>query len=43
MDRFARQDGYTITALVEELVASAGRRVTGRLTGEVLKRYLDGE
>jgi predicted DNA-binding ribbon-helix-helix protein len=43
MDRLARQKGYTITALVEELVESAERRVTGKLTGRALKRYLDGE
>jgi hypothetical protein len=43
MDRLARHKGYTITALVEELVESAEQRVTGRLTGRALKRYLDGE
>ncbi len=43
MDRLARYKGYTITALVEELVESAERRVTGRLTGKALKAYLDPE
>jgi predicted DNA-binding ribbon-helix-helix protein len=43
MDRLARRKGYTITALVEELVDSAERRVTGKLTGSALKRYLDAE
>jgi predicted DNA-binding ribbon-helix-helix protein len=43
MDRLARRKGYTITALVEELVESAEKRVTGRLTGKALKAYLDGE
>jgi hypothetical protein len=43
MDRLARHKGYTITALIEELVESAERRVTSRLTGKTLKVYLDGE
>jgi macrodomain Ter protein organizer (MatP/YcbG family) len=43
MARLARHKGYTITALVEELVESAERRVTTRLTGKALKAYLDGE
>jgi macrodomain Ter protein organizer (MatP/YcbG family) len=43
MDRLARRKGYTITALVEELVDSAERRVTGKLKGSALKRYLDAE
>jgi hypothetical protein len=42
MHRLARHKGYTITALVEELVESAERRVTTRLTGKALKVYLDG-
>jgi hypothetical protein len=42
MSRLARHKGYTITALVEELVASAERRVRGKLTGKALKTYLDG-
>jgi hypothetical protein len=41
MVRLSRHKGYTITALVEELVESAERRVTGKLTA--LKVYLDGE
>ncbi len=43
MGRLARRRGYTITALIEKLVASAERRVTTRLSGKALKRYLDGE
>jgi hypothetical protein len=43
MERLARHKGYTITALVEELIESAERRVTTRLTGNALKAYLDGE
>jgi hypothetical protein len=43
MDRLARHKGYTITALIEELIESGERRVTARLTGKALKTYLDGE
>ena len=43
MDRLARRKGYTLTTLVEELVARAERRVTTKLSGKALKRYLDGE
>jgi hypothetical protein len=43
MDRLARHKGYTITALIEELVASAERRVTGQLSGKALRRYYNGE
>jgi hypothetical protein len=43
MIRLARHRGYTITALIEELVESAERRVTTRLTGKALKAYLDDE
>jgi len=43
MIRLARHGGYTITALIEELVDRAERRVTTRLTGKALKAYLDGE
>jgi hypothetical protein len=43
MIRLARHSGYTITAMIQELVESAERRVTTRLTGKVLKAYLDGE
>jgi hypothetical protein len=43
MGRLARHGGYTLTALVEELVGGAERRVTGRLTGKALKAYFDGE
>jgi macrodomain Ter protein organizer (MatP/YcbG family) len=43
LGRLARRLGYTITALVQELVESAERRVTGKLTGKALKAYLDGE
>jgi hypothetical protein len=43
MIRLARHIGYTITALIEELIDSTERRVTTRLTGKALKAYLDGE
>lgn len=43
MERLARHKGYTITALVEELIESAERRVISNLTGKALKVYLDGE
>jgi hypothetical protein len=43
MGRLARRRGYTLTALIEKLVASAERRVTTRLSGKALKRYLDGK
>jgi hypothetical protein len=43
MIRLARHRGYTITSLIEELIESAERRVTTRLTGKALKTYLDGE
>jgi hypothetical protein len=43
MDRLARHKGYTITALIEELVAGAERRITARLSGRVLKAYYDRE
>jgi hypothetical protein len=34
MSRLARHRGYTITALVEELIKSAERRATSKLTGK---------
>jgi hypothetical protein len=43
MERRARHKGYTITALVEELIKSGERRVISRLTGKALKQYYDGE
>jgi hypothetical protein len=43
MSRLARHRGYTITALVEELVASAERRVTSKLSGKALRAYLERE
>jgi predicted DNA-binding ribbon-helix-helix protein len=36
LDRLARHRGYTITALIEELAASAERRAVARLTGKAL-------
>jgi hypothetical protein len=39
MGRLARYRGYTITALIEELVGSAERQVTARLSGKGLKAY----
>jgi hypothetical protein len=35
----ARHRGYTITALVEELVERTERRVTAQQSGKALKRY----
>jgi macrodomain Ter protein organizer (MatP/YcbG family) len=43
MGRLARHRGYTITALVEELVEPAERRVTARLPSRALKAYYDAE
>jgi hypothetical protein len=43
MGRLARHRGYTITALVEELVERAERRVTARLSSRALKAYYDAE
>jgi hypothetical protein len=43
MSRLARHKGYTITSLVEELVESAERRATTRLSGKALSAYYDGE
>jgi hypothetical protein len=43
LDRLAHHKGYSVTALIEKLTASAERRVTARLTGRSLKRYYDGE
>jgi hypothetical protein len=43
MGRLARHRGYTITALVEELVERAERRVTARLPSRALKAYYDAE
>jgi hypothetical protein len=42
-DRLARHRGYTITALVEELVERAERRVTAKLPSRALKAYYDTE
>jgi hypothetical protein len=41
LDRLAAHRGSTITALVEELAASAERRTVARLTGKALKAYYD--
>jgi predicted DNA-binding ribbon-helix-helix protein len=41
--RLAHRKGYTVTALIEELAASAERRVTAKLSGRTLKRYYDSE
>jgi predicted DNA-binding ribbon-helix-helix protein len=43
LERLARRKGYTVTALIEELVASAERRVTAKLSGKALKGYYGGE
>jgi hypothetical protein len=39
----ARHKGYTITALVEDLVESAELQAAARLSGKALKTYYDGE
>lgn len=39
LGRLARHKGCTVTALIEELVASAERRVTAKLSGKALKAY----
>jgi hypothetical protein len=43
LGRLAHRKGYTITALVEELAASAERRTVAKLSGKALKRYYEGE
>jgi hypothetical protein len=43
MSRIARHKGYTITAMIEELVGSAERRITARLSGRARKRYYADE
>jgi hypothetical protein len=43
LDRLAHRKRYSVTAVIDELTASAERRVTARLTGKSLKRYCDGE
>jgi hypothetical protein len=43
MGRLARHRGYTITALVEELVESEERRVRAKLSGKALRAYLERE
>jgi hypothetical protein len=39
LDRLARHKGYTVTALIEELAASAERRTVARLAPKALKLY----
>jgi hypothetical protein len=39
-ERLPRHKGYTITALVEERIESAERRITSKPTGKALKVYL---
>jgi hypothetical protein len=43
LDRLAHRKGYTVTALIEELAASAERRVIARLSGKARKRYYESE
>jgi hypothetical protein len=43
MGRLARHRGYTITALDQELVEHAERRVTARMPSRALKAYYDVE
>jgi hypothetical protein len=39
LDRPAHHKGYTVTALIEELAASAERRIVAKLTPKGLKAY----
>jgi hypothetical protein len=41
--RLSRHKDCTVTALIEELVASAERRATAKLSVRALKAYYDGE
>jgi hypothetical protein len=43
LDRLARHKGCTVLALVEELAATAERRVLDRLDPEAQKTYYDGD
>jgi hypothetical protein len=43
LGRLARRKRYTVTGLIEELVASAERRVTARLSAKALKVYYGSE
>jgi hypothetical protein len=43
LDRLAHRKGYSVTAVVEELAASADRRVAGQLSGKALRAYLERE
>jgi predicted DNA-binding ribbon-helix-helix protein len=43
LDRLAHRKGCTVTALIEELAASAERRVTARLSGKARRRYYESE
>jgi hypothetical protein len=43
LDRLAHRKGYTVTALIEELTASAERRTVAKLSGKALKQYYEGE
>jgi hypothetical protein len=43
LGRLAHRKGYTVTALIEELAASAERRTVAKLSGKALKRYYGGE
>jgi hypothetical protein len=42
LERLAHRKGYSVTAVVEELAASAERRATSRLSGKALKTYYAG-
>jgi hypothetical protein len=43
LGRLAHRKGYTVTALIEELVAGAERRVTAKLSAKALKAYYGSE
>jgi hypothetical protein len=42
LDRLARHKGYSVTALIEELAASAERRIVNRLTQKAQRDYYGG-
>jgi hypothetical protein len=43
LDRLAYRKGYSVTAVVEELTASAERRITSKLSGKALRAYYERE
>jgi hypothetical protein len=43
LKRIGRHKGCSVTSLIKEWAASAGRRITHQLTGKALKQYYDAE